>query len=149
ARYQARRSLYQVFPRAPFLLSALSRRQALLLSWQLAHEGRQIQPRVFALDLAVTGKLDHVEQPELHSASLTLQSKQSTLNRTFDDRLVHQEVLPIESLGAGDFTICKTGECRLIERTRVLASMRRAERPAHDVVRCVRSKRCQDAFDVV
>jgi len=101
------------------------------------------------LDLSVHRKLDHVEHPESAWTPFALQAKRTANCLAFHDRLVDEEVLAVEPLGASDVTLCHIGEKRLIERTGVLTPVRGAGGPAYDVMCGARSQGCHNTLDVI
>ncbi|MDT7817192.1 MAG: hypothetical protein QOJ42_7108 [Acidobacteriaceae bacterium] len=115
----------------------------------MLHERGYVDPSIFALDDAVAGKLDDVQQAHLRRAPLPLKSERSADRLKLDNGFVHNEVIAIQSLYVHHAAFRKVGKERLIKGTRALPPFGGAGGLADDVVGDISGERGEDALDIV
>src|SRR5262245_12662938 len=93
---------------------------------QLLNDRREIDPDILALDVAVLGEFDDMQQPEFEQPVLAGKSERATRRSAPPHRLIDQEVVAVETVQAFHVAVGQVGKEGLVEGPRAVAAMRRS-----------------------
>ena len=85
-------------------------------------DGREIDPHVLALDVAVVSEFDDMEHAELERTVLAVQTEGPAGRPAPPQRLVDHEIIAIKPSQAVDLAFGQVGERRLVEGARLVTA---------------------------
>jgi hypothetical protein len=115
----------------------------------LAGDGGEVDPDLFALERAVVGELDDVEEAELEGAAFAVEAEGFAGGGALPEGFVDEEAVAVEAAEGLDLALGEVGEEGFVEGAGGVAAVGRAGRPADDVVLGVGREGGDDAVDVV
>src|SRR5215213_7143716 len=116
---------------------------------ELLLDGRQVAPYVLPADAAVA-QLEDVQQAEADRSALAVtEERMAVLDVAVPDRLVEQEVLPVEPTQRRDALAFQGAEQHLVEGADPRRVLERPNRGRNDLVLGIIGQAADDPIDVV